>query len=247
MQRVTKAHGRPLATGVAAPGIASLDESHIAFMPDRLPGLEGLDWTRFLQSENPVPVLNDAHAALLGEIWLGAAKEEKDVFLLTLGTGVGGAIYSDGRLLRGHLGRAGHLGHITLDAAGAPDIIQTPGSLEDAVGNHHIGRRSGGKFSCTADLLAAAAAGDTDACALWQKMIHDLAVGIASLINVLDPALVLLGGGIAVAGDTLMQPLATELDRFEWRPGGNRVRLARTQLGDWSGAYGAAAHAKSIV
>ena len=99
--------GAPEAIGVSAPGLAARDERSIAVMPGRLEGLEGLDWTTFLDSPKPVPVLNDAHAALLGESWLGAAKGFQNVILLTLGTGVGGAAMVDGRLLRGHIGRAG--------------------------------------------------------------------------------------------------------------------------------------------
>ena len=239
--RIRDRFGPPLAIGAAAPGLAAADERCIAFMPGRLPGLEGLDWTDFLQSSTPVPVLNDGHAALLGETWRGAARNECDVILLTLGTGVGGAVLSDGRLLRGHLGRAGHLGHITLDAGGATDIVNTPGSLEDAVGNHSLAARSHGRYSSTDQLVRDAASGDAEAQTIWNRMIRDLAAGIASLVNVLDPALVLLGGGIAEAGEALLDSLSTELARFEWRPNGQKVRLARTQLGDWAGAYGAAA------
>ncbi len=235
--------GMPLAVGAAAPGLASCDERRIAFMPGRLPGLEGLDWSDLIPSPVPIPVINDAHAALLGEAWLGAAKGEHDVILLTLGTGVGGAILSDGRLLRGHLGRAGHFGHITLDAGGTPDIVNTPGSLEDAFGNHSLAIRSGGRYRSTEELVADVLRGDAEASALWARMVRDLAAGIASLVNVLDPATVLLGGGIAEAGDALLTPLSAALDRFEWRPGGQRVRLARAQLGDWAGACGAAARA----
>lgn len=235
--------GPPLAIGVAAPGLAAPDERSIAFMPGRLPGLEGLDWTACLQSPVPVPVLNDAHAALLGEVWRGAAQGARDVILLTLGTGVGGAILSDGRLLRGHLGRAGHLGHITVDAGGPPDIVNTPGSLEDAVGNASLGVRSQGRYTSTAALVADVKRGDAAALAIWTRTIRDLAAGIASLVNVLDPEIVLLGGGIAGAGDALFTPLAAGLARVEWRPGGRCVHLARARLGDWAGAHGAAAHA----
>src|SRR5207249_12254403 len=133
-------HGNPSAgIGVSAPGLAARDERSIAVMPGRLSGLEGLDWTRFLDSPKPVPVLNDAHAALMGEAWLGAARGFRNVILLTLGTGVGGAAMVDGRLLRGHLGRAGHLGHVCLDPAGPPDCAGTPGSLEVAIGNGTLG------------------------------------------------------------------------------------------------------------
>lgn len=117
-------------------------------------GLEGLDRTRHLGASRPVPVLNDAQAALLGEVWRGAARGRRNVLLLTLGTGVGGAILCDGHLLRGHLGRAGHLGHITVEAGGVPDIVNTPGSLEDAIGNHTLGRRSEGLYHDTAQLVA---------------------------------------------------------------------------------------------
>jgi glucokinase len=237
----------PLGLAVAAPGIAAPDERSILSMPGRLPGLEGLDWSTFLQSAGPVPVLNDAHAALLGEVWLGAAPGARDVILLTLGTGVGGAILAEGRLLRGHIGRAGHFGHLTVDSSGSLDIVGTPGSLEDAIGNHSLSARSAGRYTSTADLVADVARGNAEATAVWSRSIRDLAAGITSLINVVDPETVLIGGGIAEAGDALFAPLAAELDRIEWRPGGHRVRLARAQLGDWAGAYGAVARARQLL
>src|SRR5262249_47461676 len=76
---------------VAAPGLPARDGRSIAYMPGRLDGLEGLDWQQWLELEGPVRVFNDAHAALLGEAWLGAARGATNVVLLTLGTGVGGA------------------------------------------------------------------------------------------------------------------------------------------------------------
>jgi glucokinase len=93
--------------GLSAPGLANRVGDAIAFMPGRLHGLEGLVWGEALQRPFPVPVINDGHAALLGEIWLGAAKGLDDVVMYTLGTGVGGAIVCDGKLLRGRFGRAG--------------------------------------------------------------------------------------------------------------------------------------------
>ena len=86
----------PAAVGVAAPGLPSSDQRSIAFMPGRLPGLEGLNWQEWLELDSPVPVFNDAQAALLGEVWIGAAKGAANVVLLTLGTGVGGAAMVDG-------------------------------------------------------------------------------------------------------------------------------------------------------
>ena len=239
-----KETGGPIGrVGLAAPGRAAKDARSICEMPGRLAGLVGLDWTDFLQRPHSVPVLNDAHAALLGEVWSGAAKGLRDCFLLTLGTGVGGAILSDGKLITGHAGRAGHLGHISLNPTGAPDILRTPGSLEDEIGNHNISQRSGGKFTMTRDLLAAMQAGDKWAEAVWYKSIRALAAGIASLINVLDPAAVILGGGIMAAGDQLLTPLHAALDDMEWLLDGRRVPLIPATLGDMAGACGAASAA----
>jgi len=94
--------------GLAAPGLAASDNLSIASMPGKLQGLEGLNWTDSLHTSHPVPVLNDAHAALLGEAWKGAALGCQYAVLLTLGTGVGGAFLFEGRLFKGHIGRAGH-------------------------------------------------------------------------------------------------------------------------------------------
>lgn len=230
----------PAWIGLAAPGLVAANQSSIAVMPGRLPGLEGLVWQKKFKVSHPVPVLNDAHAALLGEVWRGAARRAQNAILLTLGTGVGGAALVDGRLLRGHLGRAGHLGHISLEPTGKPDVARTPGSLENAIGDCTVNARSGGRFVSTKKLVAANNAGDPDAQRVWRKSVQALAAGIASLINVLDPEVVVIGGGIAQAGDALFCPLKEYLNDFEWRPGGKKVRVVPAKLGDRAGAFGAA-------
>lgn len=233
---------QPARIGVAAPGLAAPDASAIAFMPGRLPGLENLNWQQALDHPQPVPVLNDAHAALLGEIWRGAARGRRHVILLTLGTGVGGAIVSDGRLLRGHLGRAGHLGHLTVDHRGPPTITGTPGGIEVAIGNATVAERSEGRFSMTRDLAVAAQSGDTFAQGVWDESVHALAAHLAGLICALDPELIVIGGGIAELDDFLFSPLRTHLDAMEWRPQGHQVEIKKAALGTWAGAYGAAAN-----
>jgi glucokinase len=212
-------------------------------MQGRRDEIEGLNWSSHLGAPGPIRVLNDAQAALLGEVWQGAARECRNVLLLTLGTGVGGAALVDGRLIRGHLGRAGHFGHVSLDPAGAPDIVRTPGSLEDAIGDCTIERRSGGRFRSTADLVAS---DEPEAAELWQKSVRALACAIASFINVLDPERVILGGGIVSAGDRLFGPLAEELDRVEWRPHGRKVEIVPATAGEYAGAVGAAFHALGL-
>ena len=230
----------PAWIGVAAPGLAAKDQRSIRCMPGRLPGLESLVWRERFQAAHPVPVLNDAHAALMGEVWRGAARGAQNAVLLTLGTGVGGAALIDGRLLRGHLGRAGHLGHVSLDPAGEPDIAGTPGSLEDAIGECTLKARSGGRFASTRALVAASKRKDSEARRVWLKSVQALAAAIASFINTLDPELVVIGGGIAQAGPALFRPLRQYLARFEWRPDGARVRVLPAKLGDRAAAFGAA-------
>lgn len=223
--------------GLCAPGLVSADERRIVAMPGRLNGLEGLEWSGVLGL--PTVVINDAHAALLGEVWQGAARGGKNVLMVTLGTGVGGAAMVDGRLLRGHLGRAGHVGHISLNPAGLPDIVGTPGSLEDAIGDCTVGLRSDGRFGSTKKLVASAEAGDAEAQQIWSRSVRGLGAALAGLINVLDPQTIVIGGGIASAGDTLFSQLKATLDVMEWRIGGQRVDLVPAQLGAQAGAYGA--------
>lgn len=226
-----------LRVGLSAPGLANPNGRCIDWMPGRMHGLEKFDWPDFLERE--VQVINDAHAALLGEVWIGSARGCQDVFMITLGTGVGGAVLSGGRLLKGSIGRGGHLGHISLDAKAPKDIFNTPGSLESFLGNKTLQERGGDRYASTHDLVAAAAKGDAFAQSLWLESVHHLAVGIVSLVNVLDPELVILGGGIAAgAGDQLMLPLQSALAEYEWTPGGHRVRLALATAGEWAGAFG---------
>jgi glucokinase len=235
----------PARIGVCAPGLAASDQRSIAHLPGKLSGLVGLDWTHALGSSSVVPVLNDAHAAILGEAWIGAARTRQHVVMLTLGTGVGGAVMNEGRLLRGAMGRAGHIGHLCLDPEGPRSITGMPGALEIMIGDCSVAARTGGRFTSTAALVAAHQAGDVDATRTWLRSVRALGCGIASCINLFDPEVVVIGGGIAQAGEALFVPLAKELARAEWRPGGRAVPVVPATLGEWAGAMGAARHAFS--
>lgn len=233
--------------GLSAPGLAAKDARSIAHMPGRLQGLEGLDWGSFLKTSRPVPVLNDAHAALLGEAWLGAARGFQNVIMLTLGTGVGGAAIVDGHLLRGHIGRAGHLGHVSLDLDGSPDVCGMPGSLEVMMGNCTIAERSQGRFQTTHDLVAAHLAGDAEASHIWLRSIRALACAIGSFANVLDPEAVIVGGGVARSGEALFEPLRQIVSEVEWKSVGYQVKILPATLGEFAGAFGAAGNAMQVI
>jgi glucokinase len=229
--------------GLAAPGLPARDSRSIVSIPERLAGLEGLDWTEYLGGGRAVPVLNDAQAALVAEAWCGAAAGCRHALMLTLGTGVGGAILCGGALMRGALGRAGEVGHVTLQADGEADQLGIPGSLEAAIGNGTLPARSRGRFMSTRDLVDAYRAGDPEAAHLWLRSVHQLACAVASLINIVDPEVVVLGGGIAGAGRDLFEPLERFLEPMEWKPYGRGVRVVPAALGEYAGALGAARNA----
>ncbi|HEY0009207.1 MAG TPA: ROK family protein, partial [Tepidisphaeraceae bacterium] len=228
--------------GVSCPGIGRPDGSGISWMIGRMEGVVNFDFTAHLNRKQRVPVLNDALAALLGEAWTGAARGVEDAILFTLGTGVGGAILSGGKLVKGYSGRAGHLGHLTVDADGPLDICNTPGSIEHAIGNYSLADRTGGRFTSTAELVKDVA-NDTEAHAVWRRSVRHFAAAIASVINVVDPQRVIVGGGMIAAGPMLFDLLAKELARVEWRPLGVGVEVVPAQLGEWAGAIGAARNA----
>ena len=238
--------GRPDDMGFSAPGLAAPDGSCITHMPVRLEGLVSLNWQKFFDFDKAIPVLNDGHAALLGEAWLGAARGFQTVILLTLGTGVGGAALVEGKLLRGRTGKAGHFAHTSLGPDGTPDDCGCPNSLELAIGNCSIPERSNGRFTHTGEMMEAIENGDAEAEKIWLKSVKDLATAICSFSNILDPEAVILGGGIAKAGDRLFVPLREYLDPLLWKTDDYVIKLLPAQLGDLAGAYGAAANALGV-
>ena len=232
------------AIGLSAPGLPNADNTCISFMPGRLPGLENFNWSEFIKER--IFVLNDAHAALMAEAAYGAAKGLKHALLLTLGTGVGGGVLINGQLYQGLSQMAGHLGHTTVDSESPNlDVTNMPGSIEDAMGNLSITQRSMGKYNTTFELVKAFKQGESFATWLWLSSVRKLAISIASAINILSPEAVIVGGGISMAGDDLIQPLQDFLDLYEWRPGHKKTKIKLAQFSDLAGAIGAAGFARS--
>lgn len=227
-----------ITVGLSAPGLPNGDNTCIACMPGRMQGLENFNWTDFLHQ--PTYVLNDAVAAMMGEAKYGAAKNKKNVVMLTLGTGVGGAILIDGKPYQGAMNKAGHIGHMVINDEGDPDVTGMPGSLEECIGNCTIEKRSEGKFSSTHALLAACKNGDVFAKKVWVKSVRQLGAGLASIANILSPEVIVLGGGITQAGDDLFLPLQEFMKQFEWQPHGKTTEIVKAVYGDRAGAMGAA-------
>jgi glucokinase len=238
--------GKPGNMGFSAPGLAAPDSRCIVHMPGRLEGLVGLNCQEFFGFDKAIPVLNDGHAALLGEAWLGAARGFQTVILLTLGTGVGGAAIVEGKLLRGRTGKAGHFAHTSLGADGPTDDCGCPNSLELAIGNCTISKRSNGRFTHTWEMMEAIENGDAEAEKIWLKSVRDLATAICSFSNILDPEAVIIGGGISKAGDQLFVPLREYVAPLLWKTDDYELKLLPAHLGDLAGAYGAAANSMGV-
>jgi glucokinase len=227
--------------GLSAPGLPDSHNTCIACMPGRMQGLENFNWSNFLQQ--PTYVLNDAVAAMMGEAKFGAAKNKKNVVMLTLGTGVGGAILIDGKPYQGAMNKAGHIGHMVVNDEGDCDVTGMPGSLEECIGNCTIEKRSNGKFTSTHEMLIAYKNGDSFAKEVWMKSVRQLGAGLASIANILSPEVIVLGGGITQADDDLFVPLSGFMKQFEWQPHGNTTPIVKATYGDMAGAIGAACFA----
>jgi glucokinase len=230
-----------VSVGISAPGLPNKENSTIAFMPGRLGGLENFLWKDYLKC--PVYVLNDGVAALVAEAKTGAAKDSTNAIMVTLGTGVGGALLINKQPYQGSFNKAGHIGHMVIDSNGDVDVTNMPGSLEECIGNCTIEKRSKGKFTSTQELLHAYRNGDEIAKQVWLTSVKKLAIGLASASNLISPDTIVIGGGIAEANDDLFIPLNKWFDEFEWQPGGIRPRIVKAIQGDLAGAIGAACFA----
>jgi glucokinase len=224
--------------GISAPGLPDNDNETIAFMPGRLEGLENFRWQEYLQC--PVFVLNDGVAALVAEAKTGAAEDSINAILITLGTGVGGALLINRQPYQGSFNKAGHIGHMVINDSGDCDVTGMPGSLEESIGDCTVKKRSNGRFSSTLELLNAYKEGDEFAKRVWLTSVKKLAIGLASASNFISPDTIVVGGGIAESNDDLFVPLNKWFDEFEWQPGGIRPRIVKAMKGDLAGAIGAA-------
>ncbi len=235
----------PLTIGISAPGLPNKDHTAIAYMPGRMEGLENFIWQDFLG--HPTKVLNDGVAALLAEARFGVAVGKNDLVMLTLGTGVGGAIMINGKPYFGHQKKAGHIGHMVINDTMDKDVTGMPGSIEECIGNCTVERRSDGKFHSTKTLVEAMHNGDAFAKSVWDKSIRQLGICLASLANLLSPEAIILGGGITEVGDDLFIPVKAYMQEFEWTVSEETIPIIKAYFGENAGAVGAACFGKENI
>jgi glucokinase len=193
----------------------------------------------------PTHLVNDARAFGLAELRLGAGRGASSMVGLTLGTGIGGVLAIDGRIVQGHDGTAGELGHQTIDPDGPPCNCGNNGCLEAFARADRIAEACG--TATAGEAINRARAGDKTALAGLALVGRYLGVGIANAIVVLTPDRVVIGGGIAAAGDLLLEPIRAEVARRVHVTSLGNVLIVTAELGTWAGAIGAAIHGAEMA
>lgn len=248
--------------GVGVPGL--VDPSGILMFAPNLSGASGTNvragLAERLRERRPVvQVDNDATCAAAGESAFGAGKGRADVLFVTLGTGIGGGIVSGGRLLRGSGNFAGEIGHTVIDPHGPPCGCGRRGCWERYASGSGLGRAARDyAFAGRATRIVALAGGDPDsvrgehvmralgegdgqALVIVEEFAWRLAIGLANLANVLDPRVIVIGGGLVRAGDALLGPIRkafmSQVEGASVRPA---IEILPAALGDTGGAVGAA-------
>jgi glucokinase len=248
-----------LGVGVGTPGLIMAESGTVVYAPN-VPGWTDLPLRSILQERLGVSVTieNDANAAAIGEHWIGAGKGVRHMICITLGTGVGGAIILNNQIWRGANGAGGEVGHINVIENGVLCGCGAPGCLEAYASASAIARqarealRSGEKTRMTElcqgnpDALSsalvslAAQEGDEVAGAIMRRAGSLLGVAVASLTNLLNPELFVIGGGLINAGALLFDPIWHEVRKRAYKWSASILRIVPAALGDDAGIIGAA-------
>jgi glucokinase len=256
----------PMPVGVGAAGMVSHD-GHVLYSPN-LPTVLDAPLQEALQdqTQHPIIVDNDANVAARGEIAYGAAADVKHALFVTLGTGIGGALLLGGELYRGARGFGAEIGHMTVERGGPLCACGEYGHWEAIASGTALGRMArelvsqggGANILAAADndrdavagvhVEEAARAGDADAKALLARYADNVALGLAGLANVLDPELIVIGGGLVELGPLLFDPLHEAFMRHvegaAYRPA---IPIVPARLGERAGAVGAAVLARELL
>ena len=249
------------AVGVAAPGFVDAQRTTLRFTPNLPMADRPLKALLEPRVGMPVVVENDASAAAWGEYRFGGGRGVSDVVLLTVGTGLGGGIVLDGRLLRGAFGIAGEFGHVRIVPGGLPCGCGDRGCWEQYTSGRALIRQAhalaranppraarllelaGGEVDAIAGSMITGAAGEGDPASveLLAELGRWLGEGIADIADVLDPAVVVIGGGVSEAGDLLLEPARTAFSA-SLSAGAHRPHLVirAAELGNDAGLIGAA-------
>jgi glucokinase len=227
----------PVAIGIGTPGPA--DVTHrFARLALNLPEWHDVPLAELIEARIGIPTIleNDANCAAIGEAWLGAGRGFENFILLTLGTGVGGAIFLNGKLFTGYRGAAGELGVITFNPDGPPCNSGNSGSFEQYASIRAIRRLSGKEPH---ELAVLAKNGDKEALASWEAYGRNLGIGLSSLVYVLTPEAIVIGGGISASAEFFFPSVMQEIERRVLFPSREGLQLVKAELGNQAGMVGA--------
>ena len=226
------------AIGIGTPGPADIT-GRIAKIAINLEGWIDIPVATIIQSRTGIPAVvgNDGNCAGLGENWLGAGRNYRNSILLTLGTGVGGAVFINGQLFTGHAGSAGELGLISFDPDGHPCNSGNSGSLEQFLSGQAIRRITGKEPQAMGEL---AAAGDRSALEFWDNYGRNLGIGLTSIIYILTPEVAIIGGGISASAEYFLPAAQREIERRVMETSRPKFKLIPAELGNQAGITGAA-------
>jgi glucokinase len=223
--------------GIGFGGPVDFGEQRVAFST-HIGGWNDFHLTEFLARELSVPAIldNDANAGAMGEALYGAGRGHSPLFYMTLSTGIGGGIYSDGKIWRGADGWAGEIGHLSIRPDGPECLCKARGCFERMCCGLWLERDYG---KTAKELL--------DDSNFVARYVVDLALGLKACIMLLNPSRIVIGGGISNAGERLFGPLRAELDRQITDWSGARVDVVPAALGNDSVLYGALALANTLT
>ncbi len=231
--------------GIGIPGFILMEEG-IVVGSNNLPQFEGFPVRDEIERRLGTQVMleNDANAAALGEKWIGAGKDVKDLVLLTLGTGIGGGIISAGKVLHGSVGMAGELGHITVVPNGNPCGCGNYGCVEkhaSATAIVSMARMmSLGDNVTSEDVFHMAVAGNAKAKMIFHTMGSSLGIALATLINIFNFPLYLLSGGVLAAWEQFAPAMFDEVEKRSFTYRNAKTTITKATLGNEAGLYGAA-------
>lgn len=237
--------------GVGTAGQVDWNGGRIRYANDLLPGYGGTPLRSLLENRFGLPVMvdNDVNVLAHTERRLGAGQRRNHFVCLALGTGVGGAIVTDGRLVHGAWGGAAEIGHLSVDFKGPPCICGGRGCLEQYASGTSIARRMTEKLAAAGlpsegvdarETFVRWHAGDRVATDVMEETIAALGAAVASLVHTLNPEAIVIGGGVAEAGDALFEALDKEVRARTMASLWDGVRLEPAYRGNWSGMIGAA-------
>ncbi len=226
-------------------------ERGVVLLSHHVPGWEGIQLRAELERrfETPVVVDNDANAGTLGEWKFGAGRGCSDLLYVNIGTGIGGGIIAGGRPLRGAQNLAGEIGHTVVVRGGPPCSCGKRGCLEACACGDALARRAGEALRRTVtgkEVFALAAGNDRVALRILSEVIEDLAHGIGTAVSLLNPAVVIIGGGLSEAPQSLfLDPLRQSIPHYCLKEAAANLRVEAAQLRYEAGIMGAVALAIS--